>query len=77
MLLQVVSNFGIVPAVNLLSPADLYNPEFGPSLRLLVALAIASLLPSMTAWLLWRRRISAKAPTEQEREAEAEFTADV
>jgi hypothetical protein len=73
-ILQVLSNFGIVPAVKLLTPSALYNPEFGQSLGLLLVTAVCGLAPLMVAWLVWRDRLATKPPAEQRREAEAEYT---
>ena len=75
MSMQLLSNFGVFPAVELLKPSALYRPEIGPSPEfLLVTGAIAALLCAV-AWLAWRGRITVRAPREQEREAERELAA--
>ena len=69
---QLIVNIGVFPAVKVLPPTLLYQPEVAPSLEfvgytggLAVALAAAGLLA-------WWGRISVRAPREQQREAEAE-----
>jgi hypothetical protein len=75
MSMQLLSNFGVFPAVELLEPAALYRPELGPSPELLLALALAAALLCAVAWLAWLGRIMMRAPKEQEREAERELAA--
>ena len=59
-----------IPAVKLLPPSVLYQPEIGPSLdALLIALAVSAALV-MLVYLLWFGRIELNAPPEQQREAE-------
>ena len=59
-----------IPAVKLLPPSVLYQPELGPSRdALLVALGLSAVL-SAFVWLLWAGRIELDAPREQQREAE-------
>ena len=59
-----------IPAVKLLPPSVLYQPELGPSRDvLLVALGLSAVLSSLV-WLLWAGRIELHAPREQQREAE-------
>ena len=59
-----------IPAVKLLPPSVLYQPELGPSREaLLVALGVAVALTALV-WLLWAGRIELHAPREQQREAE-------
>jgi hypothetical protein len=68
--LQFVLTIITLPAVKLLSPSVLYQPELGPSLAtLLVALAVAVALAPLV-YLLWAGRIEWEAPREQQREAE-------
>jgi hypothetical protein len=75
MSMQLLSNFGIFPAVELLAPGALYRPELGPSPGLLFWLAVAAAMLAGIAWLAWWGRITLRAPREQEREAEAELAA--
>jgi hypothetical protein len=75
MSMQLLSNFGVFPAVELLKPTALYQPELGPSPGLLLALGVAAGLLCAVAWLAWRGRITVRAPREQEREAERELAA--
>ena len=59
-----------IPAVKLLPPSVLYQPELGPSREaLLVALGVSAALAALV-WLLWAGRIELHAPREQQREAE-------
>jgi hypothetical protein len=68
--LQFVLTIITLPAVKLLSPSVLYQPEIGPSLEtLLVALAVAAALTPLV-YMLWAGRIEWEAPREQQREAE-------
>jgi hypothetical protein len=75
MSMQLLSNFGVFPAVELLKPSALYQPELGPSPELLLATGAAAALLCPIAWLAWRGRIAMRAPREQEREAERELSA--
>jgi hypothetical protein len=59
-----------IPAVKLLPPSVLYQPELGPSTTaLLIALAVSGALLVLVYWL-WSGRVELTAPTEQQREAE-------
>jgi hypothetical protein len=59
-----------IPAVKLLPPAVLYQPEIGPSLEaFLFALALSAALLVLVS-VLWFGRIELEAPPEQQREAE-------
>lgn len=70
MAVQLVVNIGTFPAVKLLSPDILFQPELAPAPELVtVTLALAAGLVAVTA-LIWRGRISWRAPREQQREAE-------
>jgi hypothetical protein len=73
--MQLLSNFGVFPAVELLEPSALYRLELGPSPELLLATGTAAALLCALAWLAWRGRITMRAPKEQEREAEKELAA--
>jgi len=75
MSMQLLSNFGVFPAVELLKPSALYQPELGPSPELLLATGAAAALLCAIAWFSWRGRITMRAPREQEREAERELSA--
>jgi hypothetical protein len=67
---QFVLSILTIPAVKLLPPSTLYQPELGPSLTaLLWAFAVAIAL-AVVVWLLWAGRIELHAPVEQQREAE-------
>jgi hypothetical protein len=75
MSMQLLSNFGVFPAVELLEPSALYHPELGPSPRLLLVTGAAAAALCAVAWLAWRGRITIRAPQEQERETERELAA--
>ena len=69
-LFQFILSIVTLPAVKLLPPSVLYQPELGPSLdALLVAFALSALL-LVVVYLLWAGRIEWDAPAEQRREAE-------
>jgi hypothetical protein len=59
-----------IPAVKLLPPSVLYQPEVGPSGTTLVAAVGVSVVLAMLVWLLWAGRVELAAPREQQREAE-------
>lgn len=64
-------NIGIFPAVKLLPPGVLYQPEMAPSAAVLAwtgAIAVALVAGALAAW---HGRLSLRAPREQQREAEA------
>lgn len=67
---QMLINIGAYPAVKLLPPTALYQPEIGPSLAVLLWVTAVAAVFSVAAWLAWRGRISWRAPREQQREAE-------
>jgi hypothetical protein len=59
-----------IPAVKLLPPSVLYQPDLGPSRdAMLVALGLSVVLLALV-WLLWAGRIEFHAPADQQREAE-------
>jgi hypothetical protein len=67
---QFLLTIATIPAVKLLPPSVLYQPDVGPSLdALLAALALAAAL-LVLVYVLWSGRIALKAPGEQQREAE-------
>jgi hypothetical protein len=68
--LQFLLSILTIPAVKLLPPTVLYQPEIGPSreaLLITVAVSVALIVP---VYLLWWNRIDLNAPAEQQREAE-------
>ena len=68
--LQVMLAIATIPAVRLLPPSVLYQPEIGPSATaFLVALAVSVVLLALV-YFLWIGRIAVTAPAEQQREAE-------
>jgi hypothetical protein len=67
---QFVLSIVTLPAVKLLPPSVLYQPELGPSQEaLLVTFALSAVLLALVC-LLWAGRIEWHAPREQQREAE-------
>jgi hypothetical protein len=68
--LQVVLAIATIPAVKLLPPSVLYQPEMAPAASaLLIALAVSVGLLALV-YLLWSGRVELTAPAEQQREAE-------
>ena len=68
--LQFLLSIATIPAVKLLPPSVLYQPEIGPSLQaFLYTLAVSAAL-LVPVYLLWSGRIRVRAPAEQQREAE-------
>jgi hypothetical protein len=68
--LQFLLAIATIPAVKLLPPSVLYQPEIGPSSNaLLVALVLSGVL-LVLVWAAWSGRIEWRAPQEQQREAE-------
>jgi hypothetical protein len=68
--LQFTLSIATIPAVKLLEPSVLYQPELGPSPdALLVALAGSAALVALV-YLLWFGRVELRAPPEQQQEAE-------
>jgi hypothetical protein len=68
--LQLVLSITTIPAVKLLPPSVLYQPELAPSAALLVVAAITSLALLVLVVLLWSGRIGWTATREQQLEAE-------
>jgi hypothetical protein len=67
---QFLLSVATIPAVKLLPPSTLYQPELGPSLgALLITGALAGALAPFV-YFLWAPRIDVHAPGEQQREAE-------
>jgi hypothetical protein len=68
--LQLLLAIATIPAVKLLPPSVLYQPELGPSAAaLLVSLAVSAGL-AVLVYALWSGRVELTAPPEQQREAE-------
>jgi hypothetical protein len=67
---QFVLTISTIPAVKLLPPSVLYQPELGPSRTALVIALAASVALVVPVYLLWSGRIELSAPPEQQREAE-------
>jgi hypothetical protein len=67
---QFAISIATVPAVKLLPPSVLYQPEIAPSLTLLLStLALSLALFALVYWL-WSGHMQLNAPLEQQREAE-------
>jgi hypothetical protein len=67
---QFLLSIATIPAVKLLPPSVLYQPELGPSRdAMFVALAGSAAL-LVAVWVLWAGRIELHAPADQQREAE-------
>jgi hypothetical protein len=67
---QFVLTIVTLPAVKLLPPSVLYQPELGPSLGALLAALAASAVLLPLVYVLWSGRIDWDAPREQQSEAE-------
>jgi hypothetical protein len=68
--LQFMLAIATIPAVKLLPPSVLYQPELGPSTgALLVALVVSVVLLALVLWA-WAGRVEWAGPPEQRREAE-------
>ena len=61
MTMQLLSNFGVFPAVELLKPGSLYRPELGPSVEMLLVTGVTAAVLTAVAWLAWRGRISMRS----------------
>jgi hypothetical protein len=59
-----------LPAVKLLPPSVLYQPELAPSQDALLVMVTLSVVLSVLVYLLWAGRIEWRASPEQQREAE-------
>jgi len=70
---QTLLNVVTFPAVQLLTPGALFQPEFAPSRRLLVWVTGVSVLFSLLAVAAWWGRITWRAPKRQQAEAEDTF----
>lgn len=69
--LQFVLSLITIPAISVLQPGVLYQPELAPSTGSLGWLIGFTLLCTVVALLAWFPRISLHAPREQQQEAEA------
>jgi hypothetical protein len=69
-ILQFLLSIATIPAVRLLPPSVLYQPELGPSAAALATSVLLSLLLVVPLYAAWSGRISVEAPREQQREAE-------
>jgi hypothetical protein len=67
---QFVLSVATIPAVKLLPPSVLYQPELGPSRNALLLALAASVVLGVVVYALWSGRIEWNAPREQQREAE-------
>ena len=68
--LQFLLGITTIPAVKLLSPSVLYQPEVGPSAKALLAILAVSIVLLAAVYIVWSDRIELRAPAEQQREAE-------
>jgi hypothetical protein len=68
--LQFVLSIATIPAVKLLPPSVLYQPEIGPSVKALLVTLVGTAALTVLVYVLWSDRIDVNAPTEQQREAE-------
>ena len=68
--LQFLLSIATIPAVKLLPPSVLYQPELAPSRGAMLAALSVSVVLLALVWLLWAGRIELRAPAEQQREAE-------
>jgi hypothetical protein len=69
-LFQFVLGITTIPAVKLLPPSVLYQPEIGPSATALLVTLVVSAALVVLVYLVWAGHIEMKAPAEQQREAE-------
>jgi hypothetical protein len=71
---QFLTNITIFPTVKFLTPDLLFRPELDPSFALLLWSTAFGVVSIALALLVWSKRLATRAPVEQEREAEAEFS---
>lgn len=69
--LQFVLSLITIPAISVLAPSVLYQPEIGPSAEALAVLTAFTILVTLVAFATWYPRIAVRAPREQQQEAEA------
>jgi hypothetical protein len=67
---QFLITVSTIPAVKLLPPSVLYQPELGPSRLVLLSALAGSVVLAVPVYVLWSGRINLFAPAEQQREAE-------
>ena len=68
--LQLLMSMLTIPAVKLMHPSVLFQPELGPSnVAMTVTIALSALLVALT-YVLWNSRIDWQAPRAQQQEAE-------
>ena len=67
---QFLLSIATIPAVKLLPPSVLYQPELGPSLDAMIVALVVSVALFAVVWVLWAGRIELHAPADQQREAE-------
>jgi hypothetical protein len=67
---QFLISTATIPAVKLLPPSVLYQPELAPSVGALLIIGAVSIVLVALVYLLWWGRIEVDAPPEQQREAE-------
>ena len=67
---QFLLSTATIPAVKLLPPSVLYQPELAPSVGALLIIGVLSVVLVALVYLLWWGRVEVDAPPEQQREAE-------
>lgn len=70
--LQFLLSIATIPAVKVLPPSVLYQPELGPSATALLATVATGAVLLVLVYVLWAGRIEWKAPREQQLDAEQE-----
>jgi hypothetical protein len=68
--LQVLMGMVTIPAVKLMPPSMLFQPELAPSYEMFAITAAIAALSSVVTFVLWNPRIDWQAPPAQQREAE-------
>jgi hypothetical protein len=69
--LQFVLSLITIPAISVLNPSVLYQPELAPSVSGLAYLVVFSIVATAVGLVAWYPRIALRAPREQQQEAEA------
>lgn len=67
---QMLLSILTIPAIKVLPPSVLYQPELAPSAGTLVTTIALAVLAGAAVLLAWRGRIDWRAPADQQREAE-------
>jgi hypothetical protein len=70
-MLQFILSLITIPAISILKPGVLYQPELAPAAEAFVWLAAATVVCTVLALAVWLPRVSVRAPREQQQEAEA------